>query len=247
MGLIQLAKKWSGKPPLGVRINPAHPLAHGLQRAYIFNEGGGVPVDLVRNRKASAFGPDTAWVAGPNGPALRFSQTGNNWVVDPDAAADGPLTVIIKCLWDGTSHPSQYVWLWNHWWNVYINSPAGQGGLNFVRNWSTNYDAVSSSTFFTDGQHVNKWIHFVWVSPGGLGSHMIYENGVQKVGAVNGSGTPVAVTDFTIGAYDNLGSSAAPWPGLIDHCLFYNRALSPPEARMLFADNFCFMQPQSPK
>jgi hypothetical protein len=246
MGIVQLAKNWSMKPPLGAQINPSHPLAHGLMRAYVFNEGGGCPVDLVRNRAASAIGPDTAWQAGPNGPVLRFAQSGSNYVVDPDAVSNGPLTFVVKCLWDGTGHPSQYIWLFNYGWGVYANSPAGQTGLNFVRSWTTNYDAKGISNFFTSS-NANKWFHFVWVSPGGLGSHIVYNNGVPNVGTINGSGTPYDISGFTIGAYDSAGSSAGPWPGQIDHVLFYNRALSPQEAQALYLDNFCFMQPQSPK
>jgi hypothetical protein len=170
-------------------------------------------------------------------------------VWDADAETSGPFTLVIKCLWDGTAHPSQYVWLFNQYWNNYVNSLANDSYLRFVRTWSTGWEA-RLYPFFGTASNANKWFHFVWVNPNVPRASVIYVDGVEGAGVFkdeNSAGTPAGMTGFAFGAYDNLGTSAGPWPGKIDHVLLYNRALPRAEVRQLYADPYCFMQPQSPK
>ncbi len=249
MALAHFAKRWNAKPPLGAQIDPTHPLAQGLVRAYILNEGGGRPVDLVRNRLAADVGPGNTWTMGPTGPTLAFNPSASNWVWDADATTSGPFTLVIKCLWDGSSHSSQYVWLFNHYWNNYVNSSANDTYLRFVRNWSTGWEA-RLYPLFSSASNANKWWHFAWVCPAVARTSLLYVNGNEDAGVLkdeSSAGTPVDFTEFTFGAYDGIGSVAGPWTGEIDHVLLYNRALPKAEVRQLCVDPYCFMQPQSPK
>lgn len=49
------------KPRLGAQLNRSHPLARGLFGAWIFNEGGGEPVDLVTG-ESTVSTSDPVWV-----------------------------------------------------------------------------------------------------------------------------------------------------------------------------------------
>jgi hypothetical protein len=68
MSLIAPFRQWSMKPPLGAQIAWGDPLARGLVGAWLMNEGGGVPVDLVTNTRSTVTA--ATWAAGMTGPGM---------------------------------------------------------------------------------------------------------------------------------------------------------------------------------
>jgi hypothetical protein len=47
MSIILRPKNWTNKPPKGAQVNFGHPLAKGLSLLLLYNEGSGVPRDLL--------------------------------------------------------------------------------------------------------------------------------------------------------------------------------------------------------
>jgi Concanavalin A-like lectin/glucanases superfamily len=65
MPTVRRAKPWVQKPPIGARLNLAHPLCAGLQSYVVFNEGVGPPNDLVLQTSWALTGAPP-WVQGDN-------------------------------------------------------------------------------------------------------------------------------------------------------------------------------------
>lgn len=57
------------KPALGYRLDRGHLLSHGLISCYLFNEGGGNPIDLVKCRPGTLNG-DVSWTQQSRGTVL---------------------------------------------------------------------------------------------------------------------------------------------------------------------------------
>ena len=102
-----LKKGWLQKPPLGVQINRAHPLARGLIGCWLFNEGGGDKVyDLsgycnhgTLNGFAFPATTTSGWNPGRDGIGLTFD--GTNDYVD---CADGDFPI-------GTASRTVEIWI----------------------------------------------------------------------------------------------------------------------------------------
>jgi len=58
-----------------VKLNKQHPLARGLVRAFLFNEGqGNIVVDYARGKNATLTGGTAAWVTSERGQTFFFDQ-----------------------------------------------------------------------------------------------------------------------------------------------------------------------------
>ena len=61
------------KPAFGsVEVNRAHPLARQLKAAFIFNEQGGAPFEVIRNIRPAAAGSGDTWTVGAAGVGMKF-------------------------------------------------------------------------------------------------------------------------------------------------------------------------------
>jgi hypothetical protein len=93
------------KPPMGARINWSHPLARGLDLAFVFNEeGSSVATDLVQGRECTLYGPGAAMANG----GLELGAAGGWASVGDYDAWDGSATwsaiVVVKRGATGTAH-----------------------------------------------------------------------------------------------------------------------------------------------
>lgn len=70
------------KPPAGVQLDRGHPLAQGLVFLVPFNEGAGVPRDLVRGLAGAPAGAPT-WGGSTHGVAVKRSATTQLWNFGP--------------------------------------------------------------------------------------------------------------------------------------------------------------------
>lgn len=84
---------WARKPPIGVGINWAHPMAQGLALYWLFNEQGGAPRDLVR-RQQGTLGTGHVWGTSTQGGFLGGTGAAELTGTTPSAAILGvPFTV----------------------------------------------------------------------------------------------------------------------------------------------------------
>src|SRR5690242_15242142 len=67
--------RWASKPPLGYYVDTSHPLARGLIGAWLFNEGGGPPRNLLTGVACTTAGNPT-WSAGRWGAGQQFNAAG---------------------------------------------------------------------------------------------------------------------------------------------------------------------------
>ncbi|MBP7053128.1 MAG: LamG domain-containing protein [Phycisphaerae bacterium] len=72
------------KPPIGVPIHPAHPLARGLAGCWLLNEGGGATAhDASGRRYDGVFSGNPTWSHGPLGRTIQFDGT-DDWITMGD-------------------------------------------------------------------------------------------------------------------------------------------------------------------
>jgi hypothetical protein len=65
------------KPSLGAILDRSHPLARDLVGLWLFNEGGGMPVNLVSGIQAEESGNQGYWSVSPRGPSMYYNDAGN--------------------------------------------------------------------------------------------------------------------------------------------------------------------------
>lgn len=86
------------KPPIGARVNPVHPLGVGLVACLVFNEGGGVPYDIVTGLPGRQGGAvKFAWTVRTEGVAGLVTK-GSDQYVDwtLSRSIDGkPFTIVV--------------------------------------------------------------------------------------------------------------------------------------------------------
>jgi hypothetical protein len=253
MAILIQPKRWSMKPPLGVRINTGHPISQGLSSCVLFNEGGGLILNDSVSGLQGALSNSNGWGASPSpqGPALSFN--GTSTVVRVASAAydlsDKSFTIVA---WGTPTATTSYALVSRGGGNT----PANSGGWVFLTN-AFRSKIVDTSDAYLRNNSVTAAANLphMWAAAGNLvtsgtaQSVSLYTDGVltngsetDTQGMVTGSFTPM------IGARSD---SATPngltfFSGVISGVLVWNsRILTATDIQQLYVDPFCFLQPQS--
>jgi len=242
MGIIRIKPTWARKPPTGVQRDSGHPLSLGMIYGYVFDEGAGLPMTESGNNRQDASLTATAWITGPDGPALSATGvTGKFYAPSLVDLGTATGTVVWRMLpafspTDGVTH---------YMWGTF--AAGGEFGAQkfFDNNWYVgwNFSVDRRVTFAAATANLTQdvWQHyaFTWSSAGSF----LYRNGLQigtngtgpTVGAVSGFGWLRPDND---GGVNGIGAGSA-----IDLALVYNRVLSISDIQWSFQEPFAFMKP----
>lgn len=211
--------------PRSPRLQLAHPLTSGLQRAWLFHEGSGPPDqsvrEQIRNRAPGVNGTAPSWQRGPMGSYLDFASGSNYLTVEStNYGPDVTISIIFLfksfanffLLYDGASN-----------W-IYVNSSttiqfiaSGGGGSTTVPTWTA-----------------NTWYHVICTKKGGAAA--IWLNGVKYTPASIGSGNFQNIT--------RIGQSSQTCG--IAHVLVWNRQLSENGVLSVQRDPYQMFRPTGP-
>lgn len=228
------------KPPLGRKLNYAHPLAQGLVGCWLMNEeAGDEAADSSSNRNDGALVADTHFVPGKFGPALDFDGTGD-YVSIPDDKSIQVKDDMTICGQVKLRNVPQTI---GHYLGItnkldYGNDEGydfciGKNGLDKLiivlwvgnsKSLASSYGLIKTDTFY----------HIAVVKKGTTAYFYIDGNSdgsdTCDIGHAN-SGAPLYFARDT--TYTN---------GIIDNVMIYNRALSPSEIRQSFISPFCMFR-----
>lgn len=223
------------KPPPGATIRWGHPLAFGLKALVVFNEGAGMPRDLVRGRLATPGG-SPGWATETLGRAGRAASTSDYWSLG-DSRAIASLTsasvLLIRRKTDATNRDSSAFGPNDSLGSVRLGShcPFTDGIIYWDFGNSAAPNRITWSGWTNTGID-----RFAFV--GGRRGLALYHNGILRAS----SSTPVTrsatTADFTI----NRGSS----PSDVANTLFiavYDRELTATEVALWNASPYAMLRP----
>jgi hypothetical protein len=227
------------KPPLGAKINFAHPLAKGIVGCWLMNEGGGNKVyDLSGNGNTGTLTnmslPSTStsgWNPGRFGRCLAFD--GSNDYVD--------LSGVHRQM---TSDFSVFIWvktISTGWGIIFGNYNGGTslvfqlhivtGVLDLYTSIGASGTTFSSITAINDGKY-----HFVGVTRVGvLGT--IWIDGLPSNTGASKPGDLYSGINYRLGVDSRVGGGLN-FGGIEDSLLVFNRALSAQEVLQLYREPF---------
>ncbi len=220
--IVARPRPWITKPPCA-SLNMAVPRASSLIAYWPFLEGGGTDVrDITANRNWAKFalgGSAPYWTAGKFGPCFYSPSTTNN----------GLLSVLTQTQLDVSVFSAEA------WFRVDANASASGAGIISKFNstgWIMALQVNSKNLLFYSGVGgefeytltAGIWYHCVIVADGT--NKKLYVNG-QLQNSIIRTITPDAGANLNIGTYQS--NSGAVFPGAIDLCALYNRALTPEE------------------
>lgn len=243
--------------PVNPQLNRSHPLARGMQAAYLFDnqpETGNL-VDYSENFNTGNSFSNITYSSSPHGGAAVFNGT----------------TGFITCRNSGSlnnlgngpgSSPTGAALTLAGW--IYINGPGQAGGtiasklnnLGLANGWLFSNNTTTSLSFsvafggtdliFRWAVPFQQWFHFVFNYPGNL-------QALRCTAFVNGISAPAtASTNATGGREDDslqpliIGDDPTintAFDGQIESLYFYNRTLTPGEAKALYFDNWQMFRP----
>lgn len=249
---------WTTKPPPGTGVNWAHPLARGLVAAWIFNEGGGLPVaQSCIPVAAPALSVGTlSWenVGGDMG-ALFAGGTVVNYG-DVELVSGQQMSVVMSIR---PTNLTQAAGILNKRASAGVN--AYSCGFNFVStnefcvNLGTVSTGASSGTayrFSTSGWSTTRYQQIIWTLDGTLGAAAkihFWRNGIEQspifMDVDNGSAIPDIANTIEFGVV-NSGSTNR-YSGGIAYCYLFNRAFSSKDVQRLYTNPYAFWLPPRSK
>mgnify|MGYP001610397100 CR=1 FL=1 len=255
MALIAINRPVSGtKPPLPVSINWGHPCARGLALCLLFNEGGGAPVDLVRQRRPALNGTP-AWNSGLmfDGPCLDFDGTGDylDFGDEPEFSPTfGPGFSCFTRFRKDAATTNRH-WLVskgtgsNYEFGFYLGDGVDIGAdediVAVIWDASGNTGGLRATATLTS---VGVWTTAAFTWAGGLATPDVFFNGQPDNGASSNSLTGPAGTAslLLVGERQDLGG--AEFNGAMDILMLWNRQLLAPEIAELHRNPYCFLMPR---
>lgn len=241
-------KRWTNKPPVGAQINWGHPLARGLAGCWVFNEGAGSVLDLVRGIVGTFVGGAT-WIRTKMGSTVAIDGTAGARLDLGDTLnpASLPVSVVthvdVKSLaatggvftTDRTTATHSGMFL--------LVRSTGAISLEFGDNLGGG--AANRRTKLTGASvvAVDVPISLVGVIRGAT-DMTILVNGIDRGGTYSGTGGAMTHTTRSawIGASDTLILN-----GRIAYVYFYTSALQDSDARWLTVEPYAFLLPMSPR
>ena len=247
-------QRWTQKPQLGVRINPAHSLAKGLVGCWLFNEGSGNKVyDLSGNGNhgtlvGMAFPPTipSGWHPGRDGTALALDGTNDYVNAGNSSSLDiaGDLTISFWAKPDslGTAGNSALsVFFYKGSWRAggyYIQRNLQNLGRQGSLGLTTNQVGAHQFTESANGVLVvGEWHHYIVIKR--ETTCRIYKDGIEVAYTAQAAHLDSAPSssNFQISRYaDEAGDYF--FDGHIDHASVYNRALTPQEILELYENPY---------
>lgn len=231
--------KWYTKPLAGVKIDPLHPLSRGLVGCWVFNEGGGGRVnDLSGNGNHGTLnnfaltGNSSNWVGSPMGGGLDFVGSGT-----ADFISFGSHSSITTF-----KQITEMIWVKFNSFNAFnriISNDAGVaqvpqilvtsgGKLRMYAVYPTpnvSYVDTGALTLTT-----GKWYQIVMTYDSSRGLNGYVNGDLDKNVAANGEMLSTAGFGHIGGLVGNN------LDGVVDQVMVYNRALSLPEIKQLYAN-----------
>jgi len=214
------------KPTRGALLNVAHPLARGLVRCYLLNEGGGGIVrDLAQGAIADSHeeGVSPTWSAGRHGFQLQSTNSPRTVYEEPDSfeASSGNGSVSFAGIVDGSGNGE--VFFAAYQCGLYSNT-----GGNIYARWT----GISDQTLGTGaGGAVTGDPHLIVASYDKVaGTTKMWLDGILVdsntgvTGDVNFNGQPLMLLARGSGSYQNLLT------GHLHACWYWNRPLTDGEA-----------------
>jgi len=222
------------KPMLGLKINGGHPLGDPVA-FYLFNEGsGGQVFDLSGSGHEGTLKGTAHFVPGKFGPAVDVD--GDSDYIDISGTSYNPkectyvtwakadsLSASCVLYSDSSSSATERI-------RIMMNI----GGGYYV----TNDYGISTANAPCD---VTKWHQVAFTISQSNSYSALYIDGVVGI-----TDDIFDITVSTAGTIQFIGARYGPsnyFPGLIDHFMIYNRALSASEIALLYREPFCMVGP----
>jgi hypothetical protein len=231
------------KPPLGACINQSHPLANGLQGAWLFNEAGGkVSTDLVARATLTAqSASDIAW--DPATGAWNCKGFSDGCLLGGAfTGGDNPAAITVHVVAMPRSYPSSQGWMF---------AKGGSSGKTFLLASSGTYfiQGTSGTNFWAQAPALtlNQWSAVTaYLTPtiGATGASQmgVWVNGVDVTAArLGGSGS--VTSDATQPWYVGGNDGSLFFTGEIALFYYWTRILTPAEIQTLYVTPFCFFGP----
>lgn len=219
------------KPVLGSQIDWSHPLARGFKLCMLFNEGAGVPQNLVAQR---AIPQDVlAWRGGW---ASRNSITGVNLTakaVEGTFPLTPPYTIIARTAINKTGNANLLVASDNSIGSCLLSKVESgiTSAAHYVGGWK--YMSVTPPAVGTPYTLAGVW---------GPTAQGVYYNG--KPGPTRSDAYTLATGYLTLGAWMN---GCDTWDGPAEYIYVIDRALSAAEIAWLYAEPYAMIQaPEMP-
>ena len=227
-------RNWPQKPPLGVPINWGDPLARGLVGCWLMNEGGGNRVnDLSGNGNVGTFSGDVSWSPAKFGNGVYFAGD-TDYISIGDKATLENLTQVTLLAWCNPTNVTGQKCLIDKASKYHLELYNTQAR---IRTWANSADVIVVSDNLVIA--IGVWSCVVGTYDGA--NNKIYVNGIfynsgAQTGTITGSTAPVA-----IGAYSTT-PSVLEFPGIMDHVMMWNRALTATEVQQLYMTPFRMFQ-----
>lgn len=213
------------KPLVGAKVNWAHPLARGLTRCYLMNEGAGNTVtDIALNKHGVAA--STTWATGKFGKVLDFNGTSSIITTTDSYVCSGDFAISAWVYIKGNGSGYNNIWLVN-------NTPYRQVYVLNTTYALAFYNAAGGGYSIAATVTLNKWQHIGFSLTGTTATFFL--DGVMV------DTRTVTVTAATgvlnIGGFSSGFSNAR-----IDNVRSYNRGLLAQEMQQLYSNPFADVQ-----
>lgn len=224
------------KPPPGATINWGHQLAAGLKALVLFNEGAGLPRDLVRGKLLTPGGSPT-WARERLGTAGAAATTSDYWILGPStdyASLTSASVLLIRRKTDATNRDSSAFG---------CNDTGGVDRLGGHHPFSDgviywDFGGSSGSNRVTWNGWTNTGIdRFAFV--GGKRGLALYHNGILRASSTTAVTRIASASNFVI----NRGNGATADVQDILFFALYDRELTAAEVALWNADPYAMITP----
>ena len=239
------------KPLPGAKLNRAHPLARGLVRAWLHNEGGGAIRDICTDSFASPSGgsPIPLWSACGAGfglqtlgatssgysqlhPTKLVADLANSSIVAVVATTDVTLTPGGRTIYCERAAAGNDIWKF-----MKSDDVAGSTQIAFVhRDDAATLSSIVGTANITSGKPFS-----VGVTKAGT-SIILYVHG-QKDGSGTLTGTDTMTNALTCGEAGEAGETQNRFIGTIALIMLWSRTLSPQEMLWLASEPYAMIDP----
>ncbi len=234
-GLIVPRRAMSLKPPLGVGLNQAQPLARGLGAYWALNEGGGAFVGSA-TQHPTPRSPLGAGTAAPTwtGRGLAFNGQQSVFVSNDTTIQANQFSIvagIVPTSFGGTHDSNSLFALGQYSFYLSVGSGAVSLFTNSVGTWIDGARAMAA------GQP-----HVVGATRDGV-TRQLYLDGQLDVSGADTGTIPYDTVGGLIGSRPDGANPTTQFNGLILWVGWWTRALSPAEIQQLYLDPYAPLQP----
>ena len=253
-----------GRRKLAVDFDPdgwKNPLTRGLEGAWLFNEGAGNVYHDAANFNTPATPTSFSWTKGNFSGAAVTSSTNAGQISAGAGTKIANLRPLSFVCWVNLTTTSDCMFAYKSnddggqgWWFALDDS----GHPSFAVSTAATDVGAASTTI----PALSKWTQMAVTWTGGLASGVqLYTNGLALALSTNQTGSGAFGNDSAValllGGVGTLAGVLNPgfgtWTsttfggyGAMDHCLLYNRVLTPNEVWQLYVEPFAFLEQTAP-